>query len=304
MNEPLLDLQQARCSVAGITLLDNVTLRTSGRRVGLSGKTEGIAALLMGEGRLMAGEITVMGRSLEQAREQRLFGCALPPRGAPAKWTVKRILALAAEFAGCSPAQATLRAQSAAERVGEGSLLKCVWSRCSPIERALASLALGLVNDPALLFVRLPIGELPTASLARYREALDRATEGIAWLAELRRPALHAEEALWIVNLDENLYVFEAGASGISVPLGRNRVRYLVRVVGEMELVTAALERAGLSTGAIHAPSDLRLGRSAFLVDVETDSNGVANTGPLLDVCVESNLEILELTPIAAFRGD
>ena len=143
-----------------------MTLRTSGRRVGLSGKTEGIAALLMGEAQLVAGEFKVMGRSLEQAREQRVFGCALPPRGAPAKWTVSRIVELASEFAGFSPAQARLRAKSIAERIGETSLLKRIWSRCNPVERAIASLALGLINDPALLFVRLPMGELPVGALS------------------------------------------------------------------------------------------------------------------------------------------
>ena len=137
----------------------------------------------------------------------------------------------------------------------------------------------------------------------RYGEALNRATSGIAWVAELRGPATQAEETLWVADLDENLYVFEAGAVGVAAPLSQDRARYLLRVIGELPLVSAALQQARVFATAIHAPSDLRLGRSAFLVDVDIDSNGVANTGPLLDVCMQSNLELLELTPIASVKG-
>ena len=47
---PLLSLEQVRCSVQGVTLLDHVTLHTQGNRVGLCGKVVGIAELLTGRG--------------------------------------------------------------------------------------------------------------------------------------------------------------------------------------------------------------------------------------------------------------
>ena len=132
---------------------------------------------------------------------------------------------------------------------------------------------------------------------------MNRATSGIAWVAELRGPATQAEETRWIADLDENLYVFEAGACG-----RRRAVAEIGHDTGcvsseNCQLVSAALQQARIFATAIHAPSDLQLGRSAFLVDVDIDSNGVANTGRLLDVCVQSNLELLELTPIASVKG-
>ena len=299
MNPTLLELERVRCSRADVNLLDNLTLRTTGNRVGLSGRTEGVAALLMGEARLVAGTFNVLGRSLEQARQQRLFGCALAPNGVPPKWTVRRILELAAEVAGYSRPESRLRAMAAAEKVGEGALSKRPWPRCSPLEKALASLALGLVCEPALLFVRLPIGELEVSGIARYSEALARAVDGIALLAEIRRPPVLQDEESWISGLDAVVYVFDAGSSGDLAPPSRGKMRYLLRVAGERDVMSAALQRFGLMASAINAPSDVLLGRSAFLVDVEVDSNARADTGPLLDLCVALDLDVLELTPVA-----
>jgi hypothetical protein len=303
MNEPLLELQQVRCSANDRVLLDNVTLCVTGRRAGLSGRTEGIAALLMGEAQLVAGEFKVLGRSLPQARRERVFGCALPPKVVPAKWTIRQVLELAAQVAGYAQSESKQLAASATDRIGEASLSKCVWSRCSPLERNLASLALGLVVDPAILYVRLPIGELPAASCARYGEGLSRATHGIAVLAELGHAPSSAEESEWIRDLDSVVYVFEAGASGVLGTVSHNRMRYLLRVVGESDFVSEALGKAGVTAHAINAPADSILGRSLFLVDVGCDSDAEANTAPLLEACLDLNLELLELTPIARLPG-
>ncbi len=303
MNAPLLELEQVRCSANDTVLLDNVTLSATGRRIGLSGKTEGIRALLMGEAQLVAGEFKVLGRSLPQARRERVFGCALPPKVVPAKWTTRQVLELAAQVAGYAESESKQLAVSATDRIGEASLLKCVWSRCSPLERNLASLALGLVVDPAILYVRLPIGELPAASRARYGEVLSFATHGIAVLAELGHATSSPEESEWIRDLESVVYVFEAGASGVLGSLPHNRMRYLLRVMGESDFVSEALSKAGVTAHAINAPADSALGRSLFLVDVGCDSDAEANTAPLLDACLDLNLELLELTPIARLPG-
>lgn len=300
MNSTLLELEQVRCSVSDVPLLDNVTLRTTANRVGLSGKTQGISALLIGNAQLISGEFKILGRPLELARKERLFGCALPPRGVPAKWAVRRILELAAEAAGYSRREAALRATAAAERIGEPLILKAAWSRSSPLEQALATLALGLLTEAPVLFVRLPLGDFPAQAATRYGAALARAVDGIALIAELTRPAWLKEELAWVADLEETVYVFEAGATGNSGPLLPHKTRYMLRVGGDTDRIMPAMRNAGLPASLIHAPSDLQLHRSAFLVDVNCDSNAIADTGPLLDLCVELDLEVLELLPIAS----
>ncbi len=298
MSSVLLELERVRCSLDDVTLLDNVTLCTSAQRVGLSGKTEGMFALLRGQARLVSGQFNVLGRPLEVARSERVFGCALPPRGVPPKWTVRRILELAAEAAGYSRSESTRRATAVVAQIGESPLLKCLWSRASAIERALATLALGLLTEPAAMFIRLPLGELRDQEVVRYSSAMARAVDGLSFAVELARPASHTGEDRWITDLDEIVYVFEAGAAGNWCPEAPSKVRYLLRVVGDRDRVTAALQSAGITATAIHAPSDWQLQRAAFLVDVERDSSDVANTGPLLDVCLQLELEVLELSPI------
>jgi predicted ABC-type transport system involved in lysophospholipase L1 biosynthesis ATPase subunit len=299
MSAALLELNQVRCSVSDAMLLDNVSLCATATRTGLSGKTQGIAALLTGEARLVSGEFKVRGRPLEVARSQRVFGCALPPKAVSSKWTVRQVLELAAEVAGNSRRDSVLLARAATERMGKPLALKLLWSRCSPLEQALASLALGLIAEPEVLFVRLPFGELQAKDFAHYGAALERAVEGISLIAELTRPASLREEAEWVESLAEITYVFEAGGAGNCGPLPPNQVRHLLRVVGNSDRVAAALERAQLPAMALNAPLDRQLGRSAFLVDVHCDSSGVADTGPLLELCVELELVVLELLPVA-----
>jgi hypothetical protein len=292
-----------RCSVNDVTWLDYVTLRTTGNRVGLSGKTRGISALLTGEARLTSGELRVLGKPLEIARVEQLFGCAVPPKVLPPKWTVRRVLELAAEVAGYSRRDAVVRATTVAEQIGEPLILKRQWSRGNTLEQALATLALGLLTDSPVLFLHLPFGELEEPAFARYGAALARAVDGRALIAELTRPALHPQEVAWVGALDEITYVFDVGASGNAGPLVSNKVRYLLRVVGDTDQVAAALQHSGLTATAMHAPSDLHLGRTAFLVDVDCDANASADTGTLLDVCVELSLVVLELLPVATWSA-
>jgi hypothetical protein len=303
MSSTLLELEQVRCSVNDVTWLDYVTLRTTGNRVGLSGKTLGISALLTGDAILTSGELRVLGKPLEIARVEQLFGCAVPPKILPPKWTVRRVLELAAEVAGYSRRDSVARATTVAEQIGEPLILKSQWSRGNTLEQALATLALGLLTDSPVLFLHLPLGELQEQALSRYGAALARAVDGRGFIAELTRPALHHEEVAWVGSLDEITYVFDVGASGNAVPLGSNKVRYLLRVVGDTDQVAAALLRSGLSATAMRAPSDLLLGRTAFLVDVNCDAKAVADTGTLLDVCVELSLVVLELLPVATLSN-
>ena len=298
MTSALLELEQVCCTVQDVTVLDHVTLQTTGDRVGLAGKTAGISALLIGEATLTAGKFVVLGAQLDQARANHVFGCAVAPQHIPKKWTVRRALELAAQVAGDTGGEAAKRAVAVAEAIGEPSLLKCRWSRALPIEQALATLALGLVTDPPLLFVRLPMGALEPTASARYTAALTRATQGRALLAEIARPPAHAGELEWVESLSSVSYVFDGRDVGSSGPPSQAKVRYILRVAGDATSVENAMTKAGLGATPIHAPSDWSRGRCAFLVDVDRDPEGVADTGPVLDVCIDMDLTVLELLPV------
>ena len=299
MSSALLELERVRCSVDDVLLLDNVTLRSTSNRIGISGKTQGISALFRGEAQLDSGEFKILARPLELARKEKLFGCAVPPKGVPAKWTGRRILELAAEVAGYSRRDAVLRASAAAEQIGEPSILRSMWSRSGPLEQSLITLALGLLTQSPVLFVRLPLGEMQEHSSTRFGAALARAADEIAVIAELTRPALQTELA-WVADLEQVCYVFDAGRTGESGPLLPSKTLYLLRVVGDAERIVAAMQSAGLSASALYAPSDLQSSRSAFLVNLDCDSVSMADTAPLLDLCVELELDVLELLPIAS----
>ena len=298
MTPPLLQLEQVRCSVAGATVLDNVTLRTTGDRVALAGKTLGLRALLTGEAVLMSGEVFVLGQSLSEARKNQVFGCAVALSHAPKKWTIRRVLELAAEIGGRSAAEAAVRAVAAADEIGEAALLKCRWSQATPIERALAALALGVVTDPPLLFVSPPLGVLSSEHCQRYGAALTRATQGRKLLVEIARSPEDASEHSWVKALNSISYVFDGRDAATGEPLRPEHARYVLRVVGNATEVEAALKQVVVSAMPIHAPSDWSRGLCAFLVDVDRDAEGVADTGALLDVCIDRALPILELLPV------
>jgi predicted ABC-type transport system involved in lysophospholipase L1 biosynthesis ATPase subunit len=298
MSAALLELEQVRCELAGVTLLDSVTLRTSGGRVGIAGKTTGIAALLTGEAALVRGHVNVCGQPLAAARDGHVFGCAVAPGQVPKHWTVRRVLELAAQIAGHSPRDATARARASAESLGEAPILKRRWAHAAPVEQAIATLALGLVTDPTLLYVQLPIGQLADAPAARYSAALERATEGRSLLAEVVCLPESAAELAWVESLQSMSYVFDDSFAGNGGPPSRAQVRYLLRVIGDVGRVAPALIAAALPAAALHAPHDAGRGYCALLVDVPRDARGLADTGPLLDVCVNLNVTVVELLPV------
>lgn len=298
MTPPLLVLEQVRTAVAGATLLDNVTLRTISDRVGVSGKTAGVRTLLTGEASLVRGEALVLGRPLSEAREAKAFGCAVALSQVPKKWSVRRVLELAAEVAGRSPREATGRVRAVVDQIGEPSILKCRWSRAGLIEQTLASLALGLIADPPLLFVSLPFGALDPSECERYTAALTRATQDRQVLAEVDRIPQQPCEQEWIASLSSFTYVFEGRDAASSEARNYHQARYLLRVTGKADEVEAALHQAGTNPTPINAPSDWARGRCAFLVSVDHDSDGAPDTGPLLDVCIERDLPIIELLPV------
>ncbi len=300
MTAPLLELERVRCSVDEVTLLDNVSLCTSSHREGLSGKTAGVAALLEGRAQLLAGSVKVLGQSLEDARRQRLFGCALRPTQVPAKWTVRQVLELAAQMAGYSSADSHGRAKAVLGRIEQPALLKRVYSRCTPVEQSLVSLALGLIAEPLLLFVSLPLGEFRLPDILRYGPALARALNGLDVIAELRIPATLPEELSWVSGLESITHVFESGPTRSLQAVRRHQVRYLLRATGDNARASASLRSAGFEPLAVNMPSLNAADHLTYLVDVDLAEGGLANTGPLLNCVVESGLELLELSPVAS----
>jgi hypothetical protein len=298
MTPPLLQLEQVRCSVAGATVLDNVTLCTTGDRVGLSGNTLGVRALLTGEATLVSGQAMVLGQTLSEARKNSLFGCAVALTHVPKKWTIRRVLELAAEIGGRSVTDAASRAAAAAAEIGEVALLTRRWSTATPIERALAVLALGVVTDPPMLFVSPPFGVLSSDHCQRYGAALARAAQVRKLLLELACLPQDPSEQSWVKSLDSINYVFDGRDTCSGAPLRLGQARYVLRVVGNAADVAAALQQVAMRAWPIHAPSDWSRGRCAFLVDVDCDATGVADTGALLDMCIQSALPILELLPV------
>jgi len=300
MNAPLLELTQVRCSADETTLLDNVTFCTDSRHAGLSGKTAGVAALLEGRAQLLAGQVRVLGEPLELARKQHLFGCAVHIADVPPKWTVRQVLELAAEMAGYTRSDAKLRAKATLERVGLPMLLKRVWTRCSRIEQSIVTLALGLIAEPALLFVSLPLGEFRLPEILRYGPALSRATNGLDVLFELKIPATLPEELTWVSGLDSMTHVFETGLGLSDGPRPRGKVRYLLRVTGEAANASRALQNPVSDALAINTASNYGLAQWVFLVDVAVTADGDVDTGPVLDWALASGLDVLELAPTAS----
>jgi hypothetical protein len=298
VDSTLLSLDQVRCTVAGATVLDNVSIRTLGDRVGLSGNTSGLRRLLTGEATLISGSALLLGIPLSEAREKHLLGCAVALSQVPKRWQVRTVLQLAAEVGGRSPKRAAASALNATEVIGEPSLSKRRWSRLQPVEQTLAALALGIVTEPEVLFVSLPLGVLSAPECERYGAALARAAEGRRLLMEIERIPEGPRERAWIDSVTSFSYVFDNRDSGTGEPVALGQARLLLRLVGDAAQAQAALQSAGIIVRPLHAPSDWACGRCAFLVDVDTDTAGTAATGALLDVCVARDLPILELLPV------
>jgi len=95
-------------------------------------------------------------------------------------------------------------------------------------------------------------------------------------------------------------YVFESGPSVSQGALPRNRIRYLLRAEGDAARASAALYAAGFSPILINTPNNQNLGQLTCLVDIDRGVDGTVDTGPLLDSVVGSELDVLELTPVAS----
>ena len=245
-----------------------------------------------------AGQFLIMGRPLDAARAQGIFGCAIAPNEVPKHWAVRRVLELAAQMAGNSVRGARACAARALETVGEPALLKRQWTRASPIEQALATLALGIINEPQLLYVTLPMGQFESGDGLRYASALERASTGRALVVQVERLPQQAHEAAWLNALESVSYVFdEQSASTAGVPDGRT-ARYLLRVAGDAAGLAAELLNVGINVVPIHSPHDAARGRCALLVDVPRSEPGTVDTSVVLDACVNSNLTIIALLPV------
>lgn len=294
MSSPLLELDHVRAVLHGVPVLESLSLRTEGTHVGLSGATRGLTELLLGRAEVTSGAVRVLGYALSDARARNLLGCAVQPAAVPKSWTVRRVIERAAQMSGCSQRVARARATWAAEQLGETAILKNKWAAGSPVEQELAALALGLANDPRILFVRLPTGRFEPELAARYGDVLERATRERALLVEIPRPPRGAELA-WVQSLQSTSYVVDHGASVSRGAAGAGHARYLLRVAAPVATTEALLQQLNVPVLRIAAPATEALGQAAFLLDLPRGSAGEADTGTLIGRCLEAGVSLREL---------
>jgi hypothetical protein len=296
MSYPLLELEDVRIDCNGQCVLESLSLRSSGDRIGLLGQGRFLFDALAGSADIVAGRLQIRGVEFERARESSLFAVARPwPTGSNV--TVRDGLILSALLGGCMSSAAKRRADRAIEALGLGQLARQKLVRRPKVEQYLAGLAEAALFEPEIIVVDWPIGLLDPDGWVRFGTALSRLIQHKRWLAWVPGPARLSVEQSWIGALDQLLWV----ENGLSVEFGAtavDRVRCLVVIDAALDQLPEGLDQEGIRLEPIRLAAPFGERRRAFVVELARDEFGRPCSEPLLAYCDRHGLPLFRLEPL------
>jgi predicted ABC-type transport system involved in lysophospholipase L1 biosynthesis ATPase subunit len=296
MSATLLELDAARIDKQGRCVLEGVTLRADGDRVGLSGDGTYLLDVLSGAAELASGAMRVGGMPWEEAREAGVFGVARP-WAERADVTLRDGLILSALLTGCTQRQAKQRAEDALNALGLSALAGQKWAKRPRVEHYLAGLVEAALVEPAIVVAELPIGLLEPDAWARYGSALSRLVQERRWLVCLPGPARLPVEQSWVSALDQLLWI-ENGIGVAVEPSATERVRTLVVVGGTLDVLPEGFDAPSLRLERVGLAARPGEPRTALIADLARDASGRACTEPVLEWCQRHALPIIRLEPL------
>lgn len=285
MAEPLLVAEDLRVDVDGVPSCDGLTFATTGSHVMLLGAPRSLVRAAAGMHDVVRGALTVSGLVPQEAVRTRAAAVALHDVPVPPKWSVLEYLTWSARLAGHRPADAVRLATDALGRMNLGPLGKTKLGRVTNEVRRATILAAALATDAPCILLEEPLAGLAEESARGHARTLLDALEGRRWIVFAARVPLTSP----LTEAADEAIVATGGAvecKGTLEELARSTRRYVARVHGAVEALSRNLAERGVQ---------LEARGSEYVVDLGERMT----TTELLAACVEADVVVLELLPVA-----
>jgi predicted ABC-type transport system involved in lysophospholipase L1 biosynthesis ATPase subunit len=300
MSAEVLELRDVTIEEEGRILLDGVSFRSTGERIGLSGAGEHVVQVLCGGARVSSGQILVDGVELEQATGSGVFGVATAwdaPNSRKSKLTIEEGLTLSCLLAGDTASQARLRVRSAFQRLGLRHLAEQRLPARVGLDHHFAGLLEAALFEPKVIVVKWPIGTLSEEAWGRYGTALSLLVSQRRWIVWLTGPARLPVEQAWLGALDQVIYLERGMAAGYA-PGTSAVARYLLVLEAPRDAETSPASSPGLLLTPAVLQGSAGAHRAAFVAELPRDEFGRPCTSILLSWCDRHQLPILRLEPL------
>ncbi|MDP8999478.1 MAG: hypothetical protein M3O46_05145 [Myxococcota bacterium] len=287
---PRLACSHLRVDVGWQPAIDGLTFTMTGDHVLVLGAARALFEAAAGMRPVVRGELSIEGRSANEAIRTGLVAAAPLDPPLPGSWTVRQYAIWSARLAGHSRAAARSLATEALERMQITSMMmNAKLVTASPPVRRAAVIAAALATGAGTLLVEDPVLGLPEESgqpLARATAGAldDRRTVLFAARLPLQSPlTIAADEAIVVAG---SLVV----AQGAPAEIAASERTLALRVHGDVDAFLRAVEARGahaLAAPGAPPPAYVR-------VDL-----GPLAARDLLHIAAESNAVVLELRPLA-----
>jgi hypothetical protein len=300
MSAVALELRDVSIVEEGRTLLDGVTFRSSGERIGLAGAGEYVVRALCGSARVSSGLIAIDGVDLEQASSAGVYGIATAwddPGSRKSKLTIEEGLTLSCLLAGDTSIQACRRVRIAFQRLGLRHLARQRLPARVGLEHHFAGLLEAALFEPKVVVVKWPIGLLSAEAWGRYGTALSLLLAQRRWIVWVTGPARLPVEQAWIGALDQVIYLERGMAAGYA-PGTPSVARVLLVLDTSSDAVIPTTSASGFPLVRAELHGIAGQSRAAFVAELPRDEFGRPCTSLLLSFCDRHQLPILRLEPL------
>lgn len=290
---PLLACEDLRVDVDGVPACDGLSLRTTGERVLVLGAPRVVFEATCGLRPVARGRLAVRGSAPAAAVHDRvLAGAPLDP-SLPPRWTPLEYATWSARLAGHGASEAKERARQAIARLQLSPLATTLTSRIAPHAKRATVVAAALATGAPVLALEDPLGGLAEEVWRTWARILVGALEGVSWIVfapriPLTSPlAFHADEAI-VVSAPR------VEAQGAPAEIAVAERRWSLRLHGDVGALAPKLEARGARI--VPAVPDAAGPDAAHVV---LDLGESLTTSELLGMCVDADVVVVELSPIA-----
>lgn len=283
--EALLVASDLRVDVDDVPACDGLDLRTTGQRVLVLGAPRALFEAASGQRSAARGGLTVGGAPARDAvRDARVAGCALDPP-LPPRWTALEYVTWSARLAGHRAADATLLVDDAIARVQLGVMARTPLAQLVPHAKRAVVLAAALATGASTIVLDDPLAALPEEIARTWARIVVKALAERAWIVFAGRVPLTSPLAL---EADEAIVVASSRVltQGSPASIAAANRRFVARIHGSTDALSQRLAAAG---------AQLEVQGAQVLLDL----GDAVTTADLLGMCVEVDVTIVEMLPLA-----
>lgn len=286
---PLLSALDLRVDVDGVPACDGVAFSTTGDRVLVLGASRALFEATIGLRPVVRGKLEIRGVSPGAAIDSgTLAGVPLDPP-LPPKWNLVEYIEWSSRLAGHGVSDAKRFASAAVSKMQLGAMAKQPLAALVPHARRAVVLASALATNAEVLVLEDPCAGLPEEIARSWARILVGALDDKPWITFAARVPLTSPLAL---AADEAVAVSSTRvlAQGAPAEIAAADKRYVARVHGRVEPLAARIVERGGRLEVQGAQVVIDLGESL-------------TTAELLGLCIETDVTVVEMQPIARALG-